>query len=57
MFLVLFSYEVWSTALQCLSVLDVLLSFAEYARGEGGETCIPEFVLPSEDAKVFYKNH
>jgi hypothetical protein len=49
---VLCSHEVWNTALQCLSVLDVLLSLAEYARSEGGETCIPQFVLPSEESKV-----
>uniref|UniRef100_A0A2Z5U638 Putative DNA mismatch repair protein Msh6 n=1 Tax=Reticulitermes speratus TaxID=60591 RepID=A0A2Z5U638_9NEOP len=44
-------YEVWNTAVQCLSVLDVLMSLVEYARSEGGETCIPQFVLPSEEMK------
>jgi hypothetical protein len=43
---------VWNTAVQCLSVLDVLLSFAEYARSEGGETCVPEFVIPPGEIKV-----
>jgi hypothetical protein len=38
---------------QCLSVLDVLLSLAEYVRSEGGEMCVPEFVMPSEEMKVY----
>jgi DNA mismatch repair ATPase MutS len=46
------SFDVWNTAVQCLSVLDVLMAFAEYARSEGGEMCIPQFVLPSEEMKV-----
>ncbi|XP_069702294.1 DNA mismatch repair protein Msh6 isoform X2 [Periplaneta americana] len=49
------NYEIWNTVVQCLSVLDVLLAFAEYARGEGGETCIPEFVEPSDEMKPFVK--
>lgn len=51
--LVLHSFDVWNTAVQCLSVLDVLMSLAEYARSEGGDVCIPEFVLPSEEMKVW----
>ena len=50
--LVLCSFDVWNTAVQCLSVLDVLMSLAEYARSEGGEMCVPQFVLPSEEMKV-----
>ncbi|XP_021924020.1 DNA mismatch repair protein Msh6 isoform X2 [Zootermopsis nevadensis] len=48
-------YEIWNAAVQCLSVLDVLLSLAEYARSEGGETCIPEFVISSGEMKPFLK--
>jgi len=51
--LVLHSFDVWNTAVQCLSVLDVLMSLVEYARSEGGEMCIPQFVLPSEEMKVW----
>jgi hypothetical protein len=29
------------------------MAFAEYARSEGGEMCIPQFVLPSEEMKVW----
>ncbi|XP_054273047.1 DNA mismatch repair protein Msh6-like [Macrosteles quadrilineatus] len=37
-------YEDWISAIQCLSVLDVLMAFAEYSRGQTTDVCIPEFV-------------
>ncbi|PNF27299.1 DNA mismatch repair protein Msh6 [Cryptotermes secundus] len=48
-------YEIWNTAVQCLSVLDVMMSLAEYVRSEGGEMCVPEFVMPPEEMKPFLK--
>lgn len=52
MIIFLNSYEIWNTAVQCLSVLDVMMSLAEYVRSEGGEMCVPEFVMPPEEMKV-----
>ncbi|XP_066999808.2 DNA mismatch repair protein Msh6 [Anabrus simplex] len=48
-------YEQWNTAVQCLAVLDVLMSLAEYSRSEEGDLCVPEFILPSKDVKPFVK--
>uniref|UniRef100_A0A1B6HAN9 DNA mismatch repair protein n=1 Tax=Homalodisca liturata TaxID=320908 RepID=A0A1B6HAN9_9HEMI len=36
-------YTDWMAAVQCVSVLDVLMSFAEYSRRQEGDICIPEF--------------
>nr|CAD7567692.1 unnamed protein product [Timema californicum] len=47
-------YTDWSRAVQCLSVLDVLLTFTEYSLGER-ETCMPTFVLPSNNIKPYLK--
>ncbi|XP_065225587.1 DNA mismatch repair protein Msh6 [Planococcus citri] len=47
-------FEEWNAALQCLSVLDVLLSFAEYCKNEN-ETCVPEFVPIAVDDQPFVK--
>ena len=38
--------------MQCLSVLDVLLTLAQYSRCGDGALCRPEFVLPNEDSEV-----
>ncbi|CAG2053472.1 unnamed protein product [Timema podura] len=47
-------YTDWSRAVQCLAVLDVLLTFTEYSLGER-ETCMPTFVLPSNNIKPYLK--
>lgn len=46
-------YEEWMGAVQCLSLLDVLMSLAEYCRSETGEICIPEFSEPNSTEKVW----
>ena len=45
-------YEEWSTAIQCMSLLDVLMSLAEYCRTEEGDMCLPEFEEPKSSVKV-----
>lgn len=35
-------YEEWETAINCLKILDVLCSLAEYARTYAEEICMPE---------------
>ncbi|XP_063239704.1 DNA mismatch repair protein Msh6 [Bacillus rossius redtenbacheri] len=47
-------YAEWSAAIQCLSVLDVLMAFAEYCLTEP-DTCVPEFVQPSADVQPHVK--
>jgi len=42
----------WDTAVQCLSVLDVLLSMAQYSRCSDGPVCRPEIVPPSDNQQV-----
>ena len=38
--------------MQCLSVLDVLLSLSQYSRCGDGPVCRPEIVSPDADNKV-----
>lgn len=45
-------YKTWDTAIQCLSVLDVLMSLAKYVGAADGVTCRPEIIEPSSDAEV-----
>ena len=45
------SYSQWEAGVQCLSVLDVLISLAHFSRS-GDAICRPEFVLPDDDNKV-----
>lgn len=47
----------WDTAVQCISVLDVLLSLAQYSRCSDGPVCRPELVLPSEEQQVIANIH
>ncbi|XP_061180194.1 DNA mismatch repair protein Msh6-like isoform X2 [Saccostrea echinata] len=46
-------YKLWDTALQCLSVLDVLMSLAKYVGAADGVTCRPEIVNPTSDTEPF----
>jgi DNA mismatch repair protein MSH6 len=44
----------WQSAVQCLSVLDVLISLAHYSRhGDGRSMCRPEFLSPDSNTKPF----
>lgn len=49
-------YEEWNAAVQCMSLLDVLMSIAEYCRTEEGDMCLPEFEEPKPSVKVSIKN-
>lgn len=48
-------YEEWETAINCLKILDVLCSLAEYARTYAEEICMPQ-VKDFEDnvSNVFF---
>lgn len=46
-------YKKWDTTVQCLSVLDVLLSMSQYSRCGDGPVCRPEIVSPDADNKPF----
>ncbi|KAJ1520643.1 hypothetical protein ONE63_003750 [Megalurothrips usitatus] len=48
-------FDTWNTAVQNLSVLDVLVSLAEYARKEEGEICVPVIADPSCHDKPFVR--
>ena len=39
-------------AIQCLSVLDVLMSLAKYVGAADGITCRPEIIEPKADTEV-----
>ena len=41
------NYNQWETAVKCIAVLDILLSFAEFARKQSGEVCLPEITMPN----------
>lgn len=48
-------YNQWETAVQCLATLDILLSFAEFARQQSGDICLPEITF-NNDQKVLTKS-
>ena len=50
------SYHKWEVAVQCLSVLDVLLSFAEFSRCGDGAMCRPEIMMPDKSTEVSSKD-
>lgn len=50
-----YSYRQWNQAIQCLAVLDVLISMAQYSLGGEDIMCRPEFVEPSKNIKVLFK--
>ncbi|XP_075226760.1 DNA mismatch repair protein Msh6 [Lycorma delicatula] len=33
----------WRAAVQCLSVIDVLISMSDYSKSQDGDTCVPKF--------------
>lgn len=47
------NYKAWQTAVECISVLDVLLCLASYSHGGDGPMCRPVVLLPSKDTKPF----
>ena len=54
-FLPIASFAAWDAAVQCLSVLDVLISLATYSCSADGVMCRPEFHL-SEQPFLDIKN-
>ncbi len=50
-----YSYKEWDEAIQCLAVLDVLITLAQYSQGGEGDMCRPEIIAPTEDSKVSCK--
>ncbi|XP_033727077.1 LOW QUALITY PROTEIN: DNA mismatch repair protein Msh6-like [Pecten maximus] len=46
-------YKAWEVALQCISVLDVLMSLASYSRCGDGVMCRPELISPDGDIQPF----
>lgn len=40
-------YNKWESAVHCLSVIDILLSFAEFARQQSGDVCLPKVTSES----------
>lgn len=47
-------YDMWSTAVYKISVLDALMSLAEYAKS--GDMCIPEFDSATDKAYIIIKD-
>ncbi|KAF9416391.1 hypothetical protein HW555_006238 [Spodoptera exigua] len=45
-------YNQWETAVQCLSTLDILLAFTEFARQQSGDVCLPQITF-EEDQKPY----
>ncbi|XP_056342747.1 DNA mismatch repair protein Msh6 [Oenanthe melanoleuca] len=43
----------WQTAVECMAVLDVLMSLAHYSQGGDGPLCRPEILLPMDNAPPF----
>ncbi|NWZ38887.1 MSH6 protein, partial [Brachypodius atriceps] len=43
----------WQTAVECIAVLDVLMSLANYSQGGDGPLCRPVIVLPTDNAAPF----
>ncbi|XP_064074096.1 probable DNA mismatch repair protein Msh6 isoform X1 [Vanessa tameamea] len=39
------SYNQWEMATKCLATLDILLAFAEFARQQHGDICLPEITF------------
>ena len=47
-----FSFDKWRAVVQCLSVVDVIVSLSRVSRGAEAEMCRPQFVEPSRSTKV-----
>ncbi|XP_015712384.1 DNA mismatch repair protein Msh6 [Coturnix japonica] len=43
----------WQTAVQCMAVLDVLMSFANYSQDGDGPLCRPVILLPADGSPPF----
>ncbi|XP_050827953.1 DNA mismatch repair protein Msh6 [Serinus canaria] len=43
----------WQTAVECIAVLDVLMSLAHYSQGGDGPLCRPVILLPTDNAPPF----
>uniref|UniRef100_A0A8C3U129 DNA mismatch repair protein n=1 Tax=Catharus ustulatus TaxID=91951 RepID=A0A8C3U129_CATUS len=43
----------WQTAVECIAVLDVLMSLAHYSQGGDGPLCRPVILLPMDNAPPF----
>ncbi|NWR49776.1 MSH6 protein, partial [Regulus satrapa] len=43
----------WQTAVECIAVLDVLMSLAYYSQGGDGPLCRPVILLPMDNATPF----
>ncbi|NWZ67614.1 MSH6 protein, partial [Acrocephalus arundinaceus] len=43
----------WQTAVECIAVLDVLMSLAHYSQGGDGPLCRPIILLPMDNAAPF----
>ena len=41
------SFDKWRAVVQCLSVVDVIVSLSRVSRGAEAEMCRPQFVVPS----------
>ena len=47
------SHAMWKAAVDCISVLDVLMALSYYSRhGDGGNMCRPHFIQPDSDTQV-----
>jgi len=52
--IVLNSSDMWRDAIECLAILDVLMSLAQYGMKE--DSCMPVFEEPSDDKAVMSKS-
>lgn len=46
-------YNQWEAVVQCVATLDVLLAFAEFARQQSGDICLPDVTF-DVNTKVIY---
>lgn len=50
--LIIKSYNVWNRAVQCLSILDVLMSLTCYVRNSEQQMCRPQIVMLGEESGI-----
>ncbi|XP_077869467.1 DNA mismatch repair protein Msh6-like [Saccoglossus kowalevskii] len=46
-------YKLWDRTVQCLSVLDVLLSLAQYSQCSENDMCRPQIISPTQDMQPY----
>lgn len=46
-------YNQWEAVVQCVATLDVLLAFADFARQQSGDVCLPDVTF-NVNKKVTY---